>query len=136
MDDFGIGAAVLGAYRSVMLAMRGTGRTTRLLERYQEGDRIVFVDERQASLAERKAADMGKRIRWIVVDPAEPHKLMHDAPSKGRTHFDHVWLERFYELQIERATQDVRKMQDEVSGFGEPHRQTREAARMISQFRI
>lgn len=136
MDDFGIGAAVRGCFRSVTDAMRATGRTTRLIERYQDGDRVVFHNSQEAKRVERLARERGKDLSWSVVNPRDPRDIFNHPSSKGRTHFDHSWLEMFYSHRIQQMTDEVRDLQDQSSGFGEPHRETREAAQMISKFRV
>lgn len=139
MDDFGIGAAALGAFRAVLLAMRGTGRTTRLIERYQPGDRVIFTTTREAERVARIAKEKhGKNMDWSVCDPKAPGSVfsLPRGTPKGRMHFDHSWLEDFYEHKLATAGNELRHIQDQSSGFGEPHRETQEAARMRSTFRI
>jgi hypothetical protein len=136
MDDFGIGVAALGALRAVLMAMRGTGRTTRLIESLQDGDRVVFTNEREARRVERLAKDRGKDIAWCVVDPKKPNDVYGYPQSRGRLRFDHTWLEQYYEAELHSAAIRIRHIQDNASGRGEPHRQTQDAARMFSRFGI
>ena len=137
MDDFGIGAAAQGALRAILQASRATGRTTRLLERYQDGDRVVFASEQAAQEFARLLREHGKSpLDYHVIDPRDPQQLfsMPRGTPRGRMHFDHTWLEIYYDLQIMRAMKEIRYLQDETSGHGQPHRATREQAEMIARY--
>ena len=137
MDDYGIAAAVRGCFRSVTAAMRATGRTTRMIERYQEGDRIIFATKVEADRVCYVARDLhDKEIDYSVCDPKHPEKVIEGprGTPKGRVIFDHAWLEQFYDHRIAQMGDEVRHLQDQASGYGQPHRETREAAKMISKF--
>jgi hypothetical protein len=50
-------------------------------------------------------------------------------------HFDHTWLEIYYEERIAEAGRELRHIQDNASGYGEPHRKAEEAARRMRERR-
>ena len=65
---------------------------------------------------------------------SERHKLLQKPPSKGRTLFDHTWVERFYLHQMEQAIQEIDHLQRESSGFGTQHIETRRTAIELSKW--
>jgi hypothetical protein len=46
--------------------------------------------------------------------------------------FDHGWVEQFYLAAIERAQRDIDHFQQQASGYGEAHRETRRRAEMLA----
>lgn len=134
MDHFGIGAAMKTANLIYSQSARRTGRTTSLVESLKDGDRVVFIDRREAERVQRLCRERGAKVDCIVVDVKEPHELMRRAPSEGRTLFDHTWVELFYLHQIEQAGQAIDHLQRESSGFGTPHLETRRTAIELSKW--
>lgn len=107
MDHFGIGAAT-----SSMLAMyfetgRRTGRTSSLVESVKDGDRLIFTTEREARRVKTLCKERGVDIEIAVCDPAQPDGLLIRPPARGRTMFDHTWVEQFYMNKVTRATADI-----------------------------
>lgn len=138
MDDFGISAAAYGCFRAVMATMRRTGRTTRMIERYQDGDRIVFVTEAQARYAVRLARDKyNKEINYAVCDPKYPESIFErPPPTEGRVTFDHVWVEQFYDHEISQIGVHLMRLQDMMSRKARPPRLTPEAEQVRAKFKI
>jgi hypothetical protein len=127
MDHFGIGAALKGAARICFTCARRTGRTTSLLNSLKDGDRIVTLDGREAERLRRELRQRKLEVDVVVLDPARPEPMRYGTPV-GRTLFDHMWVERFYELAIEQASADIDGLQAAMSGWGEAHEKTRRAA--------
>ena len=102
MDDYGIYPGLDACFRMLMRAQRGTGRTQRMLERYQPGSVVVFCNLVQAKEAERRAAQMGKTLAYVVSDPVK-HDISETLAGRraDRVIFDHTWVERYYEFQIQ-----------------------------------
>jgi|GEM_PF-2160996 len=138
MDHFGIGVAVCGMLETYFRASRGTGRTTSLVDSVKSGDRVVFVDRKQANHAARLFRDRGvDKVDCVVVNPADPSDLFRfDMPrADGRLIFDHVWIEQFYRMAIAKAGVEIDQLQRELSGRGAPHRKTERAAREYALWR-
>ncbi len=126
MDHFGIGLALRGMFQTYLRCARQTGRTTSLIDSVRDGDRIVFVNEQQARLVKGRLHDRGlKTVECVVVPPDQVVRLFEMGTPKGRTIFDHVWIEAFYERAIDRALAEVDHLQRETSGPGAAHEETR-----------
>ncbi len=136
MDHFGIGSAVSGAYKAACMAGRGSGRTTSLVESLKNGDRVVFLSEREGRRVQSLCAARDVTIEIIVSDPRSLDRLVARPPSldDGRTIFDHGWVEQFYEFAIERASSDIDRLQTMLSGHGAPHRATRRQAEQFAKW--
>ena len=133
MDQFGIGGAVVGAAEVYFRASRGTGRTTSLVESVKDGDRVVFLNARDVREFERLIKDRRVPVRCTIVSPSDPHAIFErGGQPKGRTIFDHRWLEEFYLVGLRRIVAEVDRIERETSGATEVHRETRRAARVAS----
>ena len=117
MDYFGIGAAARGAFRAVLLATRGTGRTTRLVADLRENDLVVVLNANHGRELERKARDAGKSCRWVAADPligdvanGRAAEKMRGWDGNGRLIFDHAWTEAYYEQVLVDAGSDLDRM--------------------------
>jgi hypothetical protein len=137
MDMFGIGAAIKGCVSVYFQSARATGRTTLLLESVQAGDRVVFRNDREAFRFNQALRDMGKtNITCTVVKPERPGDIFSIPTSKGRTVFDHMWLQDFYECRIDQINQEIDHYQRESSGYGAAHIKTKIAAESICKWRL
>lgn len=136
MDHFGIGAAVDGAVQIYLQSARRTGRTTSLVESVKEGDRIVFVDSREAERVNRLCLERRVNVDCIVIDPKYPERLFERGTSQGRTMFDHSWVEQYYLAAISRANSDIDHLEKQASGYGEAHRETHRRAEEIAKWRF
>lgn len=129
MDFFGIGPALQGVVRSYFLGGRRSGRTTRLVDSLQDGDRVVFIDSRQADRFKRLCKEQDKEVVCIVIDPKNTHAIFDRGPSQGRTIFDHTWVEQFYVHRLEACQKDLAYLERESSWRGEAHRETQRTAK-------
>lgn len=135
MDHFGIGAAMKGMVLAYCSAARSTGRTTSLVESVKDGDRIVFAVHSEAKRVERLLRDRGVDVQCIVVSVGDVGDLCRQPISKGRTIFDHTWLEQYYQKSINLAIEHIDRLERESSGYGEAHRETRRQAIELSKWR-
>lgn len=137
MDIYGIGAAIKGMVMTYSASARRSGRTTTLIESLRNGDRVVFSESAEADRVAMMCRDRGLDINCVVIDPKEPQKLVHiGPPSKGRTIFDHTWVERFYLNKVKKAVEEIDYWQRETSGFGETHMETKRQAKEIMKWQI
>lgn len=128
MDQFGIGAGIKGAVSVYLQASRRTGRTTSLVESVKDGDRVVFMDHQQAAHFERLVLDRGVTVECVVVPVDRPDEVFRRGTPKGRTIFDHSWVEAFYMASIGSAMRTIDHLERQSSGECEAHRETRRAA--------
>lgn len=137
MDIFGIGTAMKSMIMTYAQASRRTGRTTVLIESLKNGDRVVFSDRAEADRVSRMCRDRGLKINCVVIEPREPQKLIGvGPPSKGRTIFDHTWVERFYLRKVKEAGEEIDYWQRETSGYGEAHIETKRQAQERAKWHL
>ncbi len=134
MDHFGIGQALRGAARIYFQASRQTGRTASLVESLRDGDRVVFMDAREAEHVKNMCLEHGVKIETMVVDPRDPQRIFERGTPQGRSLFDHSWVEQYYMNALERCEQDIDNLQRESSGFGEAHLETRRRAAEMARW--
>ena len=124
MDHFGIGAAIKGAVNIYFRSTRRTGKTISMINSLKDGDRVIFANSKEADRVKRLFKEAGKDVECITVNPRETERLLGRGTIQGRTIFDHTWVEEFYLSAIERCEKDIDYLQCELSGSGEPHRET------------
>lgn len=142
MDYFGIGAAFRGACRAVVLAMRATGRTTRLVSDLRENDLVIVLNAEHGRHLERKVRESGKVCRWVAADPligdvvhGRAADRIRSWDGQGRLIFDHSWLEAYYDQVLVDAGSDLDKLTSERErrpGLG----MSADAVMMRSKFNI
>lgn len=138
MDHFGIGTAVEGAARMYFQGARRSGRTTSMLDSLKDGDRIWFADAREANRVERLCKERGLTVecRTLSVRGLDSVRGAFECGTpKGRTLFDHSWVEQFYMAAIQNAQAAIDHTQRETSGWGAAHLDTRRRAVEIAQFK-
>ncbi|MDV4167838.1 hypothetical protein [Rhodovulum sp. FJ3] len=138
MDHFGIGSGVAGSANVYFQSARRTGRTTSLVESLKDGDRVVFLSEREGRRVQSLCKERGIEIEVIVCDPKDHKRLFGRGSPCGseRTIFDHGWVEQFYLGEIERARRTIDRLQTELSGRGEAHRSTQRQAEEFAKWRV
>lgn len=136
-DHFGIGAALKGAANLYFLTARRTGRTVSMVESAKDGDLLIFDNASEARRVEKLCLERGLKVRITVVNHKDPGSAFGrpGLPVEGRAIFDHGWVEQFYQNAIDLAAEDIRKLQNNLSGEGEPHRETRRKAEEIYRWR-
>lgn len=128
MDHFGIGQALNAAAQIYFSSARGTGRTTHLLENLKNGDQVVFRDSQEARRVQTLCKERSLDVKCLVIPVEDPHKVFESPTPKGRTLFDHTWVEFYYQRALLLAQQEIEHFQRESSGFGEAHLETRRKA--------
>ena len=91
---------------------RRTGKTQRLLDSLQDGDRVIFATPQEARHFEQRCHP--KKIQCLVRIPNFGELPL--PRGAGRTVFDHGWVERFYEGRIMGAAATIRELETEMSG--------------------
>lgn len=134
MDHFGIGAAIQASARIYIQSSRQTGRTTSLVESVKDGDRICFANGQDAERVRRRCLERGVTVECITIDPKQADRIFERGTSRGRTLFDHAWVERYYLAAIQRASAEIDFLEREASGYGQPHRETRRRAEEMSKW--
>lgn len=134
MDHYGIGVALSGGMEIYFTGARATGRTTSLVESVKDGDRVIFADSREAERVRQLCLERGVNIEVCVIDPKTPERVFEREPAKGRTIFDHTWVEKYYFAVIMRAGRDLDRLERETSGYGATHRETRRRAKEICRW--
>ena len=138
MDHFGIGTGVLGAVETYITAARQTGRTTSLLESLRDGDRVVCRTQGEANDLDMRCQERGLKVAFLVVPTYAPNQVfsLGKGTSKGRTLFDHGWLEDYYKRLIRDAQAAVDFVQRETSGYGTAHLETKRQALEAARWRL
>lgn len=119
MDHFGIGNAMRSLFHTLQMHSRGTGRTTSLINSIGDNDRVVVASSHEADRLRYECQKHCKNPEIVVVSPRSPGELLKRKPCEGRTLFEHIWVEQFYELAIERVGQDIDELQRRTSN-GQP----------------
>ena len=135
MDLFGIGSAMKSMSRVYFQSARSTGRTTMMIDSLHEGDRVVFANTAEEARVQRLIMERGlKGIECIVVRPDEVNRIFQYGTSQGRTIFDHSWVEKFYEQYMDECGREIDWLQTELSGYGEPHRETKRKVEQLAKW--
>lgn len=135
MDFFGIGPALIGAMNVYFRAARQTGRTTALLENVKDGDRVVFRNQEEMRAFQRLVAERALDLECVVAPIKEQHRLFQRPTPKGRTIFDHTWVEDYYRDHLRFAQERLATLERELSRPGAAHRETRQAALEGAKFK-
>ena len=127
MDHFGIGNALHGMVRNYFLMTRGTGRTVSLIESVKDGDRVVCTTEVEARRVRGLCAEREVKVDCVSNEssPDGIARLFHRGTPKGRTIFDHGWVEQYYLRVLDDATRCLDDLATQLSGYGEAHRNTK-----------
>ena len=134
MDHFGIGTATQAAFEIYAVSARQTGRTTSLVESLKDGDRVIFTNSVEARRVEIMCEARGIKIETQVVDPRTPSKVFDRQTAQGRVIFDHSWVEEFYRLSLQKASEEIDHLQVESSGYGFKHYETRQQAMELARW--
>ena len=122
MEDYGIGGAAKMALLVLAQASRRSGRTSRLVERAQPGDRIIVSTEIEKRRVQQLLTRAGKiDVAVRVCSPLRDERAWHLGTNPtGITLFDADWVEQWYLNRIERAQLDFEKMQGALSKDRKP----------------
>lgn len=123
-DFFGIGQALHAVAQVYFLSARRTGRTTTLLESLKDGDRVIVITVQEQRRLQRELRDRKLTVEVCVNDPARLDLLFNYGTPKGRTIFDHTWVEQFYIRAQYDAANLLDRMHRDLSGHGFSHIET------------
>lgn len=125
-------AAVLAAGLEIYIRMsRRSGKTTRMIANLKDGDQVVTLHQREADRLRHLLKDRKLDVRVFAIPEPKPHavlKVACTAGGRGRTHFDHAWVEAFFSRAIENAASDFDQLISATTGWQEAHERTRKAA--------
>lgn len=118
MDFYGIGSAVKGVVSGYLRQARQTGRTTHLIDNLRDGDMVIFVNHSHADKVKRACKERGINVKMQVLDLKYPRL---DFPAvSGRCFIDHVWVEQYFQLLLDRGIQDIDIIQARCGGAKMP----------------
>jgi hypothetical protein len=107
-----------------------------MVESLKAGDCVCFASEEEARIVRNICKERGIEIITEVVNPKRPERIFERGTKQGRYIFDHRWVEEFYKLAIDRASDDIKHFQKEKSGYGAPHLETRRKAAEIAKWHL
>lgn len=108
VDEYGFGSAAFAGVRLFEETQRGTGRTSRLIERVKDGDAIVVISREQADLHRRLLRDARKKgVSVLVWDNGTA--MSAKGRVAGRFILDHVLqahlIEKAIKLELRRQSE-------------------------------
>lgn len=133
MNDNGIKAAMLMAFRTFTALSRGSGRTDAMIRGARVGDIILCADEIEYRHVRARLKELGRdgiKVSWS--DPRTDPRRMRGTNTMGATLFSHLYIERFWEHRMEKIDEELRFHQEALSKIDVPgHDIHPMAARMI-----
>ena len=124
MDQFGISTAMRGMAKMYFSSARQSGRTTQMLDSLKDGDRIVCLNEQEARRLKGLCRERKLNVQVLVCLPHSYQDLFRQGTPQGRTVLDHSWVEQLFLDNLESTATHIDKLQTELSGYGEAHRET------------
>lgn len=109
MQDNGIKAAMLLAFRTFATLSRGTGRTDAMIRGARVGDIILCADETEYRYVRRRLKELGRdgiKVSWS--DPKTDPRRMRGTNPMGATIFTHLYIERFWEHRMAKIDEELR----------------------------
>jgi len=113
-DSYGVLASALTGLRVYEQAARRSGRTMRLLEQVQDGDRIITTNV-EADRIRRELGQMGKHRVEVVALSIDADPRRYSTLPRGRTFFDHMFVHAFMVRACEDAAGYLDRMQAAMS---------------------
>jgi hypothetical protein len=77
------------------------------LNSLKDGDRVVCATRGDADHLLLKCRELDLQVEVVLLKPQSVHEVPQFPPSKGRTLFDHGWVEQYYMRAIEQARMDI-----------------------------
>ena len=116
MDEYGFLAVAKAGLRTFEQCCRQSGRTSRMIERVTDDDRIVCSTKAEADRVRSLLIGAGKgKTQVFTLSPKEVPMRRLPPSSRGRTFFDHGWVYEFVLRSIEGAEHDLESFQRETS---------------------
>lgn len=114
--DTNIGTFLKTNIYTYMLLARQTGRTTLMINRVNDGDQIIFADRKEAERVRNLLKQIGKKVACHTIPPTKAHFVVEYKYNKGKTFFDHTWIEQYYLDCINRSEQYLDHLQQLIRG--------------------
>lgn len=91
------------------MTARRTGRTTAMLAAAQQGDLIIVATENEMMRLRKKLAATRdeNKIQVVAMNPQRLNHLGSMRRNYRAIHFDHDWLERFYQNALSSASSEL-----------------------------
>ncbi|MGI9490975.1 MAG: hypothetical protein ACR2QF_00965 [Geminicoccaceae bacterium] len=126
-DPYGHLATALANLSLYEIHQRGTGRTTRMLDQLKAGGCIAVSNKKEASRLRCCIRDRGELsdsdYRFIVIAPEEGLGRMYQQLRcrgiRGPLLFDHQWLLRLVEIELQRLGNSLAGLVVEFGGAPE-----------------
>lgn len=116
LDEYGFAATAKTALNLFEVQSRSSGRTSRMIERLRDGDRVLVGDQKFARWIEDRLAKVGKKdVKVLVVPPSQNPMERYGTSPVGRTFFDHTWIEAFFHRSLDNAARDLQYIQQAMS---------------------
>ena len=115
MDNFGIGAALKAVANIYFMSARKSGRTTAMIDGLKNGDQVIFSNAQEAYRVQRLCREKGIDVKCISVEPHKFHAAGKFYNARGRTIFDHSWIEQYYLKTLYAVESEIDWLQKEVS---------------------
>lgn len=125
MDVCAVGNRVTVAVEVALAATRQTGRTTAMINMIKDGDRVVFLNRREANRVDSILRERGIKAHCIVASVVTPEEIYRLGTPVGRLIFDHNWVEEYYRRTLCKAFDALQHLSIQGSGWGEAHERTR-----------
>ncbi|MDP1628819.1 hypothetical protein [Parvibaculum sp.] len=114
IDIYGIGIQIRTLVTTWQNYSRRTGRTAQLVDAARDGDRVICHKPSEAVELERRFRLAGKTVQVCLCDTAE-NPLAKFGTARGRTWFDHGWIETFYGNRLTEAARDIAYLEEAMS---------------------
>lgn len=121
------------------MTARRTGRTTAMLAAAQPGDLIIVATENEMRRLRKMIADAhhGDKIQVVAMNPQRLNHLGSMRRNYRAIHFDHDWLERFYQDALSSASSALYFFSQECTrSTMPPPEPPREASFELSRFQL
>jgi SMC interacting uncharacterized protein involved in chromosome segregation len=93
---------------------RATGRTNALIDQLLDGDRVIVPNAREADRIHRLTRDRNLKIR-VEVWSFDRMGPVADRMLKGRTYFEHTFIEQHYMDRLKMADQELEWLKAEAN---------------------
>lgn len=112
---------------------KGTGRTTAALMSLKPGDRFIVPFSHMVKRSLEWLETNGvKDVEVVYVQPGlQSLELM--TTSRGKTVFDHTWVEACLKTELGHVASQLGLLADRISGFDERHERTRDFYRNLTE---
>jgi hypothetical protein len=107
MDKYGFCGYVRNLVNRASDDLRGTGRTTSMLDRMKDNDVGVFASHVEARRFVALAKSCGKDVLVTVVDPKEPVEFSRPLSRDTQFVLDHNWIEEYLQNTIQYVSERI-----------------------------